>query len=272
MSLLFLRLALLLYSVGLLHSFLTIITRKRRIFRVALASILVGFINHSMSLFFAWQETGHPPITNYQEALSFFAYMVVFAFVVSYLRYQMTSLSVFVFPLVFLMTLASSLSLPEELPRGELLKSVWFYLHIPSVFLAYAALFLAFATGLMYLIQENELKRKRPQAFYYRLPSLEVCDELGYRALSAGFLLLTLGLISGGFWARQVLAGAWIWDPKIIFTFFVWLAYAAVVHCRFVVGWRGRKAALLSMAAFILVLLNFFLLRTQGLAHRFILP
>jgi cytochrome c-type biogenesis protein CcsB len=225
-----------------------------------------------MSIFFAWQETGHPPITNLQEALSFFSFVVVFAFVVAYLRYQMTSLSVFVFPLVFLMTLASSLIIPEELPRRELLKSVWFYLHIPVVFLAYAALFLAFAVGIMYLIQENELKRKRPQAFYYRLPSLEVCDELGYRALSVGFLLLTFGLISGGFWARQVLVGAWQWDPKIVFAFFIWLTYAVVVHYRFAAGLRGRKAAILSIAAFVLVLLNFLLLRSQGLAHRFILP
>ncbi len=272
MSLVFLRLTLALYSLGLLHSFLTIITRRQRIFRVALAGFLVGFLNHIMSIAFAWHETGHPPITNMQEALSFFASLIVLLYLAIYWKYRLTSLSVFLFPLVFILTLAASLITPTETANATLLRSFWFYLHIPTTFLAYASFFVAFAAAIMYMIQERELKRKRPEVFYYRLPSLEICDDLGYWALGFGFILLTIGIIAGGLWARRVLIGPWEWDPKILWSAVTWLMYAVVIHYRIATGLRGRGAALLSIAAFIFVLLNLVLMRSQGLAHRFIIP
>ena len=193
MSLILLRITIAFYSVGLLHSFLTIITRKKTLFRVAIFGIGSGFVSHGLSIVYAWIEGQHPPITNIHEALSFFAFVIVLAFLISYARYRLDSLSVFVFPLVFILTLAANLISSSPQPRQEILKSLWFYIHIPTTFLGYAAFFVAFSAGVMYLIQEHELKRKRPQAFYYRLPSLEVCDDLGYRSLSIGFPLLTVG-------------------------------------------------------------------------------
>jgi cytochrome c-type biogenesis protein CcsB len=272
MSVVFLCLALVFYSLGLLHSFLTIITRKQKIFWVALAGFLVGFINHIMAIFFAWHETGHPPITNRQEALSFFAALIVLLYLAIYLKYRLSSLSVFLFPLVFILTLTATVMTPSESANPVILHSFWFYIHIPTTFLAYASFFVAFAVALMYLIQERELKRKRPAIFYYLLPSLEICDELGYRALSYGFILLTIGIIAGALWGKLVLIGSWQWDPKILWSAITWLMYAVVVHYRFTAGLRGRGAALLSIAAFIFVLLNLILMRSQGLAHRFIVP
>ena len=271
-SLVFLRLTLIFYSMGLLHSFLTIITRKQKIFWVALAGFLVGFINHAVSILAAWHLTGHPPITDMQEALSFFAFVTVLLFLIVYWKYQISSLSVFLFPLVFILTLAANLIAPAENVKTDLLRSVWFYIHIPATFLAYASFFVAFSVAVMYLIQERELKRKKPQAFYYRLPSLEICDELGLRAISIGFILLTIGIIAGGLWGRHSLTGHWQWDPKIIWSALTWLIYALVVHYRLAASWRGRRAAILSVAAFLFVLMNLLLFRSQGLAHKFIVP
>ena len=265
MSLLLLRLTICFYSVGLLHSFLTIITRKKTLFRVALACISAGFLCHLLAISMAWFETRHPPISGLQGVLSFFALVIVLAFLLAYARYRLDSLSVFVFPLAFILTLAANLTSEPSRPYPEILGSLWLYLHVPFIFLAYAAFFVAFASGLMYLIQENELKRRRPQAFYYRLPSLEVCDDLGYRALSIGFPLLTLGIVAGVLWQAP-----WQLDNKIIASFSTWIAYAVLIAYRLSAGLRGRRAAWMSILGFILILATFIGTRSQGSAHPFI--
>jgi cytochrome c-type biogenesis protein CcsB len=270
MSLLFLRLTIALYSIGLLHSFLTIITRKKTLFRVALFGFCSGFVTHALSIVFTWQETQHPPVSNYHQALSFFAFVIVLAFLVSYLRYRLDSLSVFVFPLVFILTLAAVLIAPSQQPLPEVLKNIWFYIHIPTTFLGYAAFGIAFAASIMYLIQENELKRKRPQAFYYRLPSLEICDELGYRSLSIGFPLLTIGMAAGALWASKAWASSWEWDPKIIWSFITWFTYAILIHYRLYAGLRGRRAAFMSILGFVFVLFTFLGSRYLGSSHPFV--
>ena len=270
MSTFFLRLTIALYSVGLLHSFLTIITRKKTLFRVAMAGIGLGFISHGLSILFAWIELDHPPITDNHGALSFFAFVIVLAFLISYARYRLESLSVFVFPLVFILTLAANLISPSQAPLQERLRSLWFYIHIPTLFLGYAAFFVAFSAGIMYLIQERELKRKRPQAFYYRLPSLQICDDLGYRSLSVGFPLLTVGIVAGALWANRSLTQPWGWDPKIIWSLMTWLIYAVLIHYRLSAGLRGRRAALMSIVGFVIVLLTFTFFRHHGSAHSFI--
>lgn len=270
MNTLFLRLTIALYSIGLLHSFLTIVTRKKTLFRVALAGIGLGFISHALSIIFAWIELDHPPITDNHGALSFFAFVIVLAFLVSYARYRLESLSVFVFPLVFILTLAANLISSPNAARHELLRSLWFYIHIPTTFLGYAAFFVAFSAGIMYLIQERELKRKRPQAFYYRLPSLEICDDLGYRSLSVGFPLLTVGIVAGALWASRSLTQPWGGDPKIIWSLITWLVYAVLIHYRLSAGLRGRRAAMMSIVGFVIVLLTFLGTRHQGSAHSFI--
>jgi cytochrome c-type biogenesis protein CcsB len=272
MSTLFLRLAITFYALGLLHSLLTILSQRRRIFRVALAGITAGFICHALAISWLWYEVAHPPITNLQEALSFFAFAIVLAYLFTYWRYHLSALSVFIFPLVFILTLAANLMSPGEHFRSDILKSLWFYMHIPSTFLAYAAFFVAFVAGVMYLVQEKELKRKRPQLFYYRLPSLEICDQMGVRALSFGFPLLTIGIIAGVLWAKSAAIKSWETDPKIIFAFITWLFYAIVLYFRRPAGQHARIASMLSIAAFLFVLLNFVILRNHGLAHRFILP
>ncbi len=265
MSLLLLRLTIGFYSVGLLHSFLTIITRKKTLFRVALGGISVGFFCHLLAISMAWSETRHPPISGLQGVLSFFALVIVLAFLLSYARYRLDSLSVFVFPLAFILMLAANLTSVSSQPYPEVLRSLWLYLHVPGIFLGYAAFFVAFASGMMYLIQENELKRRRPQAFYYRLPSLEVCDELGYRALSIGFPLLTLGIAAGILWQAP-----WQLDAKIITSFITWTAYAVLITYRFSSGLRGRRAAVMAIAGFVFILATFIGTRSQGSAHPFI--
>jgi len=123
--------------------------------------------------------------------------------------------------------------------------------------LGYGTFAVAFCLAIIYLIQEHQLKRKKPGAFYYRLPSLEVLDFLSHKILSFGFPCLTIAIITGAMWASKAWGSYWSWDPKETWSLITWFIYAALIHTRVAVGWRGRKAAYLAIIGFIFILFTF---------------
>jgi ABC-type transport system involved in cytochrome c biogenesis permease subunit len=109
----------------------------------------------------------------------------------------------------------------------------------------------------MYLLQERQLKSKSLGAIYYRLPSLEFLDLLGHRSLLIGFPLLTAGLIAGAIQAHHAWGRFLTWDPTQVLSLLAWVVYAGILQARLTAGWRGRKAAILSILGFCAVLLTF---------------
>lgn len=249
-SVFWLRVTLLLYSLGLWHALVTVIRRRQRLFRLALGSISLGAVFHLVSIVDQAMAQGRVPVHTLHEMASLVAFLVTVAFLLVYWRYKYESLAVFVFPTVFLMTMVASLGTAVEPPAGYSLGRGWLITHVLLLLLGYAALTLTFVAGVMYIIQEKELKSKRPRAFYYRLPPLGALDDMAYRTLAVGFVLVTLGLISGSFWAFVEWGSTWIFDPTIALAFVTWAIYLAMVFSRLAIGWRGRKAAYFSIAGF----------------------
>ena len=130
-------------------------------------------------------------------------------------------------------------------------------MHICLTLTGYAALALAGLGGILYLIQERQIKSKRFGFFHRRLPSLSQLDNLNYWCLTTGFPLLTGGIISGSLYAQHTLGRFWSWDPKEILTLIAWLIYAVLLHERLTVGWRGRRAALLAICGFLVLVCTF---------------
>jgi len=88
-------------------------------------------------------------------------------------------------------------------------------------------------------------------------PPIRVLDDLNYRAIMIGFPLLTLGIITGAAWANYAWGTYWSWDPKETWSLITWFIYAALLHGRMTIGWRGKRAALLSIAGFLIMLFTF---------------
>ena len=109
----------------------------------------------------------------------------------------------------------------------------------------------------MYLIQERELKSKQPRGFYYRLPSLKVCEELYYRSLVLGLPFLSIGILTGFVWASRTWKGPWELDPKILASMVTWLIYLVLFSTRVSGGWRGRRAAYFAIFGFAAILVTF---------------
>ncbi len=220
---------------------------------------------HTLGLVVRFAEAGYTPVTSLHEAMSFFGWCVVGLYLLLQLRYQLPSLGAFASPVALVFVLAA-VSLPSGIePLPAALQSYWLPVHVVFIFVGDGAFALAAAAGVMYLIQERQLKRKRMGALFHRLPSIDVLDELNYRLLTIGFPLLTVGIITGAIWAQQAWGTYWSWDPKETWSLITWLLYAGLLHGRLTVGWRGRRAAIWAIVGFASVLFTF-------LGVNFVLP
>ena len=164
----------------------------------------------------------------------------------------MPILGAFITPLAFLLLVIAVRSpfgtaIPILAPA---LRSYWMAVHVPVMFISYGLFAIAFAMGIVYLIQERQLKSKKISHLSFRLPPLEELDAMIFRVIWKALPLLALGLLLGGAWAYQAWGRFWGWDAKETWALITLLIYAVYVYMRVVVGWRGRKSAYLSLIGF----------------------
>jgi cytochrome c-type biogenesis protein CcsB len=219
--------------------------------------ITAGFLIHCIFTLLRSVEAGHAPITNLHESLSFFSLAIVGVFITFERKFHVVILGAFITPLALLLMVASSMY-PNTIPQlPPALKSNWLLIHSSLAFLSYATFAVAFGAAVMYLIQQHFLKKKRLGPLYQKLPSLDILDEINYRCLTFGFPLLTIAIITGAIWAESAWGTYWSWDPKETWSLITWFIYAALLHSRMTIGWRGKKAAILAIVGFFILLFTF---------------
>jgi cytochrome c-type biogenesis protein CcsB len=196
----------------------------------------------------------HSPITSEHETIFFFVWALTWAYLSFRWRYTVKNFGTFTSILISLLLIIAAVASKDIAPLPPVLKSWWLPVHAGITIAAYAFLALAFIGGLMYLVQEWELKSKRFGYFFSRLPSLDALDQLNNHCLTTGFILLTLGIVTGTIWAKQVVGSYWRWDPKEIWTVVTWFIYLIQFHQRLTVGWRGKRAAIMAIIGFVSVL------------------
>ncbi len=252
------ELALTFYFLATVSGLIEIFRKKKVTSRVALYLSVAGFVFHTGNIIVRYYEGGHIPVTNMHEAASFFSWCVLLLFFFHEFRYKLGLLSSFIMPIVFLLMFSSSIFPREIKSLSPVLQSYWFGIHVILAFLGDAAFAMAFGVGIMYILQERFVKSKRLTGLFQKLPSLQVLDEINYHLITLGFPLLTLAMISGVIWANAAWGTYWRWDPKEVWSLITWLIYALVLHLRITVGWRGRKAAILAIVGFIIIIFAFF--------------
>ncbi len=232
-----------------------------------LASLLLGlgFIAQTIAIALRWVKSyelgiGHAPFSNLYESLVFFAWTLVFFYLVIEWRTKNKILGVFVTPLAFLAMAYASFSpnISSSIqPLIPALKSNWLISHVITCFFGYAAFGLSFGLSIMYLLKRLDT-RDRQNVFLKLIPGTGILDELNYQMIVIGFMMLTLGIITGSVWAHSAWGSYWSWDPKETWSLITWLIYAAVIHSRLVRGWRGKKISILCIIGFACVLFTYF--------------
>jgi cytochrome c-type biogenesis protein CcsB len=192
------------------------------------------------------------PLANFYESLVFFAWCLPFVGLLSFRRHLKGYLGAVVAILACLLLAYASLGGVDSRikPLMPALKSNWLLIHVVTCFLGYAAFALSFGCANLYLFQA---RRPRPS-----LPPLGQLDRLIYQTTTLGFLLLTLGILTGAVWAESAWGRYWSWDPKETWSLITWLIYAALLHARLVKGWPGRRIAWLAVLGFMAVLFTYF--------------
>ena len=233
------------------------IKKKQGLGKSGMFCAMFGFIAHSTAMIVRAVISGFPPMSNLYESMSLFAWALVLIFLIVEFRFGLRIIGAFVMPLVFFIIGYASLLDSTIRPLMPALQSFWLFIHVMVCFLSYACFACAFSLGIMYLLQERQIKLKKVGNLFKRLPSLDVMDRINYNMVLFGFVLLSAGIITGSVWAQQAWGSWWSWDPKETWSFITWLVYAAYLHARFNSGWQGRKTAILSIVGFLSVMFTY---------------
>ena len=243
------------YILAAVAALSSLIWRRDDLGRVARVLTLAGWICHTAAVGLRGVELGRPPVLTLAEVVSVVIWVAVLVDLVVERRYGITAFGAFLLPVV----LALGLGLPtglRDLALEPQASSAWILVHVALVLVGLAALVLNFGSALMYVLQERQLKAKRPGTVYYRLPSLETLDRLSYRTLTLGFPFLTAGLVLGALWAGAAWGSLLAFDPLALFSVLMWLVYASILAGRVMGRWHGRRAAYLAIAGFCTLLLT----------------
>ena len=217
--------------------------------RIAAWLMAAALLIHSASFASLWLAHGLDFTVGLHEALSFFAWVMAAAYLALQLKTKTRVLGAFVSPVICLMMVVASVELGETVGAPESLRGSLVTLHMLFSVTGEALFALASCAGLMYLVQDRLLKGKKTGGLLRFFPSLHDLDRINNLCLLWGFPLLTLGVLAGSLWARIVWGSHWQWDSKQVWTLMAWILYAFLLHQRLAIGWRGRKAALWSLAA-----------------------
>jgi len=238
--------------------------RNEKFGRSITALVVVVAAIHTAGMGLRWWESyqmghGRIPLTNLYEALIGLSLTSALLYLYCELRFKTRSLGVLMLPVISISMAYASLSPTVNStiePLVPALQSNWLTYHVIACFLGYSAFAVSFCAALVYLLKAG---RRRPDAAAADglFPAAERLDEIMYRMIAIGFLMLSLGIITGAVWANYAWGSYWSWDPKETWSLITWFVYAAVLHARITRGWRGKRMALLSIIGFVCVLFTF---------------
>ena len=248
---------------------------------IALSNLLL-----TAQLVLRWWQSGHFPISNLYESLCFLAWACTLTQLLVERNWSSPLVAAAATPMGLGCIAFASFALPDQLqqasPLVPALRSSWLVMHVSVIMVSYAALMVGSLLSVAVLLtdrdEELELRSSSIGAGAYRRPKVlsteggvavqnppevqlssihfsrtEQLDSLSYRTITVGFLLLTVGIISGAVWANEAWGSWWSWDPKETWALICWLVYAAYLHTRLSRGWQGRRPALVAASGLVVI-------------------
>jgi len=230
--------------------------------KLATLATVIGLISNTVLLVARWIISGHPPFINGYEFLVSFTWGIALLYLYAEWRYKLNIIGAFVMPIAWLLLAYIAVIMPTNMRNAEnlmpALQSDWLTIHVATAMVSYGAFAVSVGVSIMYLIKQSMENSRSRSDFNKRMPSLDVLDDISYKFIAIGFPLLSIVIISGAIWAEYAWGRYWSWDPKETWSLITWLVYAAYLHARFTYGWRGNRAAWMSILGFMFVLFTFF--------------
>ncbi|MBI1759008.1 MAG: c-type cytochrome biogenesis protein CcsB [Actinobacteria bacterium] len=228
----------------------------------------LGVILHAGSVAIRGVAVDRVPWGNMYEFSSAVGLVAVLAFLVVILRQpRVRYLGMFVMlPVILLMFLAGTVLYTKAAPLVPALRSYWLAIHVTAAIIATGIFMVSFVATVLYLIRHRYdsmvavgiTPGRFPITLGRRLPEAGVLDRIAYRTIAFGFPVWTFGIAAGAMWAEAAWGRYWGWDPKETWSFISWVVYASYLHARATAGWKGVKAARISLFGFSSMIFNFF--------------
>jgi ABC-type uncharacterized transport system permease subunit len=225
---------------------LLVLAGKVRFRGTAIALVALAFIAHGTDI--GWRGTQHVhPAQSVREAMGFLAFILTGGYLLASVRYRLTLGGVVVMPVALIMLVAARLTPAGSAPEGL---GALGRIHISLATIGVGVFALASALSAIYLVEERALKKKKFDAIAFkdRGAPLEPLDRLSHRLIWVGFPIFTVALVLGAIWVSKL--GESLDRPEYPLAGVTWLAYAGLLVARQVYGWRGRRAARLTLAGF----------------------
>ena len=200
---------------------------------------------------------GTLPLTNLFEFGLLFSWAIIITYLIVDYKYDLSALGIFALPIAILLLLWLTTIDGSVRPIMPALRSNWLFFHVLTAVLAYGAFALSFALSLMYLLKDWLINKGMENPLIKALPSLELLDEVTYKIIFIGLPFQTIMLVTGAVWAEYSWGSYWSWDPKETWALITWFIYAAYLHVRLMAGWKGKKAAYISILGFMALLFTF---------------
>ncbi len=261
MTLLWLQVAAVLYAAGSVAVFPAVLYKNERWRSICVHLAGMGFFFHFVSvvemlaLAHRWTPSGM------RETESLLALLLAALFFLAWWLYDAISLGIFALPVTFFLVFVPSLGLTRYTFPSQGARSDWLIAHIAALLAASVALCFSLLASILYLAQERHIKRKMRagdnswSAPLDWLPPLDTIDRIAHTMLLFGFPCMTIGLVIGAVLVQETpLGAAYFLDPKVIASFAMWCVYVLLLYLRHRTGLRGRKAAYLSGAVLVAML------------------
>jgi len=238
--------------------------RSDRYGRIGFGLTCLGFLVLAVGVVFRGVAAQRVPWGNMYEFSITGCLAVCAAYVILVRGYDIRWLGLLVTGFLVLVLGIAVLVLYRPLtPLVPALHSYWLMIHVSSAAVAGGAYTVGALASVLYLLRRR-LERKATQhpdlprtGFLWRTPSAEGIDRIAYRVHAFAFPLWTFAVMCGAIWAQYAWGRFWGWDPKEVWAFITWVAYAAYLHARSTAGWQGRAAAYVALLGYATFLFNF---------------
>lgn len=253
-----LYLAIALYGAGTVATLASLALGAVRLQRIAFWVMAAGLLAHTFWIGTICTITGHPPLTNLPEAVSFIAWTLLLINLILQVRYRIDGASFFVYPLVLLLLSTAAIVRDAFQPLPPELRSNVFIGHLLFTTVGVAGLLVALAFSAMYLMQERAIKSKKRGRIWKWVPSLRVCDRVSYRALTIGFSIYTVGVLAGIAWAYRASGVLSTPGVKEVGALVAWVMFAALLQSYLSGTYRTPRTLVIGAIAFLSILAAIF--------------
>ncbi len=234
--------------------------------RLAFRLTTIAWILHAGAVVFRGIGAGRVPWADMYEYSMTSTLIIIGIFLIAQKRLKLEFLGTFVVGLMLILLAVGTVGFyVAVVPLPPALQSAWLVIHVLVAMTATAFFALSFALSALTIARDWKdhgiFFREGSDGVFSRMlakvPALGALDRLAYRITIIGFILWTFTLMAGAIWAQQAWGRYWGWDTKEVWTFIVWVIYAAYIHAKATRGWTGTRAAWLAIIGFSAVMFNF---------------